>query len=127
MRRSRVRKTLLTLNAASERAASLKRQEAIRVESVRLLERQLQAGAVSPFEVTQSRVALNQTRFALHDAEKQAATSHVQLTEALGLAPAALYGVTLNFDEFKQFPAAGLDHPDHPAFELEYPLVRLPA
>lgn len=103
--RSRVRKSLLALYAASEREASLKRQEAIQVESVRLLEGQLQAGAISPFEVTQSRVALNQTRFALHDAEKQAATSRVQLAEALGLAPAALDGVMLNFDEFKQLLA----------------------
>jgi outer membrane protein TolC len=107
--RSRVRKSLLALYAASEREASLKRQEAIQVESVRLLESQLQAGAVSPFEVTQARVALNQTRFALHDAEKQAAMSRVQLAEALGLAPAALDGVTLNFDEFKQYPG---DVPD---------------
>ncbi len=107
--RSRVRKTLLALYGASEREASLKKQEAIQAESVRLLEAQLQAGVVSPFEVTQSRVALNQTRFALHDAEKQAATSRVQLAEALGLAPAALDGVELDFGALKQFP---VDVPD---------------
>jgi outer membrane protein TolC len=107
--RSRVRKSLLALYGASEREASLKRQEAIQAESVRLLEAQLQAGAVSPFEVTQSRVALNQTRFALHDAEKQAATSRVQLAEALGLVPAAVDGATLDFGAFKQFP---VDVPD---------------
>ena len=110
--RSRVRKSLLALYGASEREAALKKQDAIQAESVRLLEGQLQAGAVSPFEVTQTRVALNQTRFALHDAEKQAATSRVQLAEALGLAPAALEGVTLTFDEFKQFPG---DVPDSAA------------
>ena len=60
--RSRVRKTLLALYGASEREATLKKQEAIQAESVRLLDAQLKAGAVSPFEVTQSRVALNQTR-----------------------------------------------------------------
>lgn len=107
--RSRVRKSLLALYAARESEVFLQKQESIQVESVRLLEAQLQAGAVSPFEVTQSRVALNQTRFALHDAEKQAATTRVQLAEALGLPPAALDGVTLDFDTFKQFPG---DLPD---------------
>lgn len=110
--RSRVRKSLLALYGAGESEALLKKQEAVQAESVRLLEAQLGAGAVSPFEVTQSRVALNQTRFALHDAEKQAATARVQLAEALGVPPAALDGVTLNFDEFKSFPA---DVPDSAA------------
>lgn len=107
--RSRVRKNLLALYGASEREAALRKQETIQAESVRLLEGQLQAGAVSPFEVTQGRVALNQTRFALHDAEKQAATSRVQLAESLGLPPDALDGVTIDFTSFRQFPA---DVPD---------------
>ena len=107
--RSRVRKSLLALYAAGESEALLKKQEALQAESVRLLEAQLQAGAVSPFEVTQSRVALNQTRFAVHDAEKQAATARVQLAEALGVPLAALDGVALSFDDFKQFPG---DVPD---------------
>ena len=107
--RSRVRKSLLALYGANDREALLKRQLAIQAECVRLLEAQLHAGAVSPFEVTQARIALNQSRLTLHDAEKEAATSRVQLAAALGLACAALDGVTLNFDEFKQFPG---DVPD---------------
>lgn len=110
--RSRVRKSLLALYDAGESEALLKRQEGVQAENVRLLEAQLQAGAVSPFEVTQSRVALNQTRFALHDAEKQSATSRVQLADALGLPPAALDGVTFNFGEFRQLPS---DVPDSAA------------
>lgn len=102
--RSRVRKNLLMLYGAAESEALLKKQEDIQAESVRLLEAQLKIGAVSPFEVTQSRVALNQTRFALNDAEKQSATAHVQLAESLGIHPAALDGVMLNFDDFRQFP-----------------------
>lgn len=107
--RSRVRKSLVALYGAGESEALLKKQEAIQTESVRLLEAQLQAGAVSTFEVTQSRVALNQTRFALHDAEKQSVTARAQLAEALGLPLTALDAVTLSFDEFKQFPG---DVPD---------------
>jgi cobalt-zinc-cadmium efflux system outer membrane protein len=101
--RSRVRKSLLVLYGAGESEALLKKQEIVQAESVRLLEAQLQAGAVSPFEVTQSRVALNQTRFALHDAERQAATGRVQLAEALGVPLAALDGVSFSFDAFKRF------------------------
>src|SRR6266536_5499996 len=104
--RSRVRKSLLGLYAGGERETLFKNQEAIQAESVRLLEAQLQAGAVSPFEVTQFRVALNQTRFALHDAEKQAAVARVQLAEALGVSLAALEGVELSFDELKRLPGA---------------------
>jgi len=107
--RSRVRKNLLALHAAGESVALLQKQESVQAESVRLLEAQLQAGAISPFEVTQSRVALNQTRFALHDAESQSAAARIQLAESLGLPPAALDGVGLSFDDFKQSPA---DVPD---------------
>lgn len=107
--RSRVRKSLLAVYGARESEMLLKKQEAAQAESVRLMEGQLSAGAVSPFEVTQSRVALNQMRFALHDAEKLAATARVQLAESLGLPPAALDGVKFNFDEFKHFPS---DVPD---------------
>lgn len=103
--RSRVRKNLLTFHGASEREVALKQQERIQAESVRLLEAQWQAGAVSPFEVTQGRVALNQTRFALHDAEKQAATSRVQLAESLGLPASALDGIALDLGSFQQVPA----------------------
>lgn len=107
--RSRVRSYFLALYAANEREAALKKQETIQAESVQLLEGQLHAGAVSPFEVTQGRVALNQTRLALHDAEKQAATARVQLAGSLGLPPSALDGVKLDFGAFARFPA---DVPD---------------
>ena len=107
--RGQVRKNLLALYAAGENTTLLQQQESAQAESVRLLEGQLRAGAISPFEVTQARVALNQTRFALHDAESQSATTRIQLAETLGLPSAALDGVTFDFDEFKQFPA---DVPD---------------
>jgi len=110
--RSRLRKTLLALYAAQTSEVLLRKQESIQSEGVRLFEAQLQAGAVSPFDVTQSRVALNQTRFALLDAGKQAATARVQLAEAAGLSPASLEEVEFNFDDFKRVPA---DLPDSAA------------
>lgn len=107
--RSRVRRTLLALFAAKEVQTLLAEQERLQAESVQLLTAQLQAGAISPFEVTQSRVALNQTRFALRDAEKAEATTRVQLSEALGVPLIALDGVNLSFEDFIRFPT---DIPD---------------
>lgn len=107
--RSRVRRSVLALYAAHESQAALKDQERLQSESVDLLAGQLQAGAISPFEVTQSRIALNQTRFALRDAEKAQETAYAQLAEALGVTASALEGVELSFGDFKQFLA---DVPD---------------
>jgi len=104
--RSRVRKSLLALYGASEREAALGRLAAIQGESARLLEAQLQAGEVSPFEVSQSRVASSQARLAVREAARQAAVSRVQLADALGLPPRALDGadVKLDFGAFEQSP-----------------------
>ncbi len=107
--RSRVRKSLVALYGAVESEALLRKQDSLHTENVRLVEAQLQAGSVSSFEVTQSRIALNQTRFALHDAEKQSVTTRAQLAEAIGIPLAALDGVKLGFDDFQRLPG---DVPD---------------
>ncbi len=104
--RSRVRKRLLAIYAAEQTQTLLKKLEAIQSETARLLEAQLEAGAVSAFEVTQSRIALNQTRFALLDAQKETALARLQLADALGVPPSALGDVSFDFESFKQFPAA---------------------
>lgn len=104
--RSQVRNHLLALYAAGESVSLLRKQEAIQADNVRLFEVQRQAGAVALFEVTQSRLALNQTRSALHDAEAQVTTARMQLAQALGLPPAALDGVMVNFDDFRHSAAA---------------------
>lgn len=96
--RSRVRRSLLELQAAREAEALLQRQQETQAGIVKLLEAQLAAGAMSPFEVTQARVAHDTTRLALHDAERQAAEARAQLADALGLPATALAGVTLTFD-----------------------------
>ena len=48
---------------------------------------ELSAGAVSAFEVTQARIALENTRLARDDAARQQAEARVQLAAALGVAP----------------------------------------
>ncbi|GDY23592.1 cytochrome c [Verrucomicrobiota bacterium] len=96
--RSRVRRSLLELQSARETEALLQRQQETQAAVVKLLEAQLAAGAMSPFEVAQARVAHDTTRLALHDAERQAAEARAQLADALGVPATALDGVTLTFD-----------------------------
>ncbi len=63
--RSQVRAALLNLYAARETESLLARQESAQSNVVRLLEGQFAVGAVSSYEVTQARVALDTTQLAL--------------------------------------------------------------
>jgi outer membrane protein TolC len=83
--RSAVRRSLVNLDAAQAMENLLREQQKMQTENLRLLEQQLQAGAISPFELTQARVAADGTRLALHDAERQSAESRVQLAQAVGV------------------------------------------
>jgi outer membrane protein TolC len=103
--RSRVRGRLLDLHAAVEAEALFAKQEDIQLENVRLLELQLSAGAVSPFEVTQARLALDAIRLARHDATTQKAEARAQLAAALGVTEQALEGVPISFDAFTRAPS----------------------
>jgi outer membrane protein TolC len=102
--RSHVRAALLNLYSARETESLLARQEAAQSNVVRLLEGQLTAGAVSSYEVTQARVALETTRLARQHATGQSAQARVQLAVALGLPLHALDSVKLSFDGLDQFP-----------------------
>ena len=103
--RSRVRQALLDLHAATATAALLERQQQIQSGNLALLDRQLAAGAISPFERTQARLVLDSIRLASHDAARQQAESRVHLAAALGVTVRALDGVSLRFDAFAQTAA----------------------
>jgi outer membrane protein, heavy metal efflux system len=102
--RSRVRAALLSLYTARETEALLSRQTAAQSDVVHLLEGQLTVGAVSDFEVTQARIALETTQLALQDAIGQRRQARVQLANALGLPLHALDGVKFSFAGLDQFP-----------------------
>jgi outer membrane protein, heavy metal efflux system len=103
--RSRVRKALLDLHGATGTVALLGRQIDVQQANVGLLERQLAAGAISPFELTQARLAFDGMRLGLDDARRRRAESYVQLAGALGVTARALDGLTLGFGTFEQPPA----------------------
>jgi cobalt-zinc-cadmium efflux system outer membrane protein len=102
--RSQVRTALFNLYAARETASLLAHQESAQSNVVRLLEGQLAAGAVSDFEVTQVRVALETTQLAREDVEGQRRQARIQLANALGLPLRALNGIRFSFDGLDQFP-----------------------
>lgn len=104
--RSRLRTRLLDLYAASETEALYRKQQRIQADSVRLLNLQLNAGAVSPFEVSQARTALSATRLAVEDAAKKRAEARAQLAEAIGVPLTALDGISIAFDAFQKAPAS---------------------
>lgn len=103
--RRRLRKNFVALYAATQRQALLKKQDAIQSANVHLLEEQLKLGAVSRFEVTQSRLALANGRLTLRDAETQLAQARVDLANSIGVTANALEKIQLSFAGFENVPA----------------------
>jgi cobalt-zinc-cadmium efflux system outer membrane protein len=102
--RSHVRAALLNFYFARENENLFARQELAQSNVVRLLTGQFSAGAISDFEVTQARVALETTQLARQDAMGQITQARVQLAGALGLPVRALNGIKFSFDDLKNFP-----------------------
>jgi outer membrane protein TolC len=102
--RSGVRAALLDLYSARETESLLARQEAAQSDVARLFEGQLAAGNVAGFEVTQARIALDATRLARLQAQRQDAEALAGLADAIGLPVAALQDVPLSFAGLNEFP-----------------------
>jgi outer membrane protein TolC len=102
--RSRLRRALLELHAATGMTALVERQITIQQSNVGLLERQLAAGEISAFELTQARLALDAARFSLHDARSRRAEAYVRLAAALGVTTHALDGINLSLERFQDVP-----------------------
>ncbi|MCX6876033.1 MAG: TolC family protein [Verrucomicrobia bacterium] len=104
--RAKVRSAMLDLHAAGENTTLLNTEVALHETVVDKLLMQVHAGETPGFELTQGRLGLSRAKLALHDAEKQDATSRAQLAAAVGVPSAALEAVTLDFSEFTTLPAA---------------------
>jgi outer membrane protein TolC len=96
--RANLRASLIDFTAASQREQILRRQQAARERIVQLLEQQLQAGAMSAFDVSQSRLALTQLKLDLADARQSAADARVRVADAVGVPVRAFDGVELAYD-----------------------------
>jgi outer membrane protein TolC len=110
--RSRLRGALLEVYAAGELAALLADQERLQTEFVRIFEIQREAGEVSTFDLTQSRVALDASRLAAIEAARAKEEALAQLAAALGVSRQAVDGIAISFDAFRRA------EPDFPAGEV---------
>lgn len=128
--RADVRSSALALYAARRTGALLERQKALQESVVGLLDRQLEAGAISPVEQTRGRLELDATRLAVHDAERRRSEARVRLAAAVGVSTSQLEAVKLDLGAFDQeLPAmpssdarrrALVDRPDILAALSEY-------
>ena len=99
--RDRLRRAFLDLFAARESESLYKAQQDIEEETLRILAAQLAVGEASAYEVTQARIALNQSRLSAMDAAERSSKALVQLAGALGLPPGALQGIVFRFDDLQ--------------------------
>ena len=102
--RSRLRSALLDLYAARRTESLLARRQAAERKVVMLLQGQLEAGAVSSYLLAQARVALDDTTLARQAPAGAIRQAQIRLAGALGVAPHALNGVKLSFEELRKFP-----------------------
>jgi cobalt-zinc-cadmium efflux system outer membrane protein len=96
--RSRVRLAFLDLYVARQADSLLTAQQQNRAEIVQILERQLAVGEVSPYEVSQARIALAGGRVAALEGQRRRARAESELADAIGVPPAALDTVTLSLE-----------------------------
>jgi len=102
--RSQIRGALLNFYSARATATLLASQEAAQSNVVRLLEGQLAAGAVSSYEVAQSRTALAATQLAWQEAIGKFHQARAELAHALGVPTRALDGIRFSFASLNRFP-----------------------
>lgn len=102
--RSRVRAAMLELHGARENIRLLETEQKLHDEAIKKLTAQMEAGDVSPFELTQARLMLNRTRLSLQDAQRLAATGEAKLASAVGIPLHALKSARLDFSTFHRLP-----------------------
>jgi outer membrane protein TolC len=110
--RSRLRQSFLGLYAAQEAESLLSRRQAIQEDNVRILEHQMAVGEASPYEITQSRIALDNSRLAVLEASRQKVEAKVRLADIIGVPVQVLDVLCLSFDEFAHI------QPDIPSNEV---------
>jgi outer membrane protein TolC len=97
--RSRLRSSLIEFTAAQQRAAILERQVSLAEQAVKLLDQQVEAGAMSRSDTSTFRIALHKLRLDLADARRQLAGARIQFAEAIGVPSGALDPVKLPAEE----------------------------
>ena len=102
--RSRVRSTLLDLHFAQQTQTVLLQQQTLQQNNVALLEHRLAFGMASQPEVTQARLALNQTALAFNETLKLQAEARAKIASALGVSSKAIESIPISSDIFASIP-----------------------
>jgi outer membrane protein, heavy metal efflux system len=102
--RGRVRRSFLDIYAAGENQRLVHDQQALQAENLQLTEGEYQAGAISAFELNQARLASDNARLTLLDAERQQLEAKAQLAEAIGIPAVALAQTRFSFSSFASLP-----------------------
>ena len=102
--RSRVRSSLLALYFAQQTQTVLLQQQNFQKNNVALLEHRLALGMASQPEVTQARIALNQTALAFNETQKLEAEARAKLASALGVSSKAIESISISSDIFTAIP-----------------------
>lgn len=105
--RSRLRSGLIELAAAQRRGELLEQQVALQEQAVKLLDGQVEAGALARSGTVPFRIALQKLRLDLADAQRQRAEARVRLAEAIGVPADALDAAKLSADDLSAPIAAG--------------------
>lgn len=97
--RSRVRRSLLDLYAASEEESLRRQQLDVQADYIRLLELQYRAGDISAYDLNQARIASDTEGLALQNAEDQKQQAVVKLAQTVGVTASALTGIKFDFQD----------------------------
>lgn len=103
--RSRLRDSLVQLQAARKAREILSRQLAAENVAARLLADRLRVGQASTTEVQVVRIAADQSALQLQDARRQTAQARLAVAAALGVPEAALDGVRMSLAALDSFPS----------------------
>ncbi|MCB1205837.1 MAG: TolC family protein [Verrucomicrobiae bacterium] len=105
--RARVRTAMLDLYSARENLRLLGIERGLNEETIGKLTAQMEAGDVSPFELTQARLALNRTHLTWQDAKRNEVTGEAKLAAAVGVPVSAIRSVPLDLSDFQRLPEIG--------------------
>lgn len=108
--RAAVRRALLELYAAGERARLLGDAIAQQGDLLKVLEARVDAGSEARAISAQPRLLLVQLRLQLSDTDRAAAVARAALAEALGIGTSGLAGATFSFAAFESVPGARGTH-----------------
>jgi outer membrane protein TolC len=107
--RSALRASLLDFTAAKQREDWLQKQLSLQEQIVKLLDQQVQAGAISSSEAVLPRIVLQKLQLDFSDAQRQRAEARAHVAESIGVRATALDGIELPADSASRLvPAADL-------------------